>query len=152
MVSSTATTPDAYLANLPEDRRKIISAVRDLILQNLPEGYQETINWGMLSYEIPLETYPDTYNKNPLSNVGLAAQKNYNSLYLMAVYQNPADYQELMDAFEAMGIKPDMGKSCIRFKTLEQLPLDTIARLIAKTSIDDYIHIYESAQASKHRK
>jgi uncharacterized protein YdhG (YjbR/CyaY superfamily) len=151
MVSSTATTPDAYLANLPEDRRKIISAVRDMILQNLPEGYQETINWGMLSYEIPLETYPDTYNKNPLSNVGLAAQKNYNSLYLMAVYQNPADYQELMDAFEAMGIKPDMGKSCIRFKTLEQLPLDTIARLIAKTSIDDYIHIYESAQASKHR-
>jgi len=151
MVSSSTTTPDAYLASLPEDRRKIISAVRDLILQNLPEGYQETINWGMLSYEIPLETYPDTYNKNPLSNVGLAAQKNYNSLYLMAVYQNPADYQELMDAFEAMGIKPDMGKSCIRFKTLEQLPLDTIARLIAKTSIDDYIHIYESAQASKHR-
>jgi len=152
MVSSTATTPAAYLANLPEDRRKIISAVRDLILQNLPEGYQETINWGMLSYEIPLETYPDTYNKNPLSNVGLAAQKNYNSLYLMAVYQNLADYQELMDAFEAMGIKPDMGKSCIRFKTLEQLPLDTIARLIAKTSVDDYICIYESAQASKHRK
>ena len=152
MVSSSTTTPDAYLASLPEDRRKIISAVRDLILQNLPEGYQETINWGMLSYEIPLETYPDTYNKNPLSNVGLAAQKNYNSLYLMAVYQHLADYQELMDAFEAMGIKPDMGKSCIRFKTLEQLPLDTIARLIAKTSVDDYIRIYETAQASKHRK
>ena len=149
MVSTSTTTPEAYLASLPEERREIISAVRDLILQNLPEGYQETINWGMLSYEIPLETYPDTYNKNPLSNVGLAAQKNYNSLYLMAVYQNPEDYQELMDAFANLGIKPDMGKSCIRFKRLEQLPLDTIARLIAKTSVDDYIRIYETSQASR---
>ena len=149
MVSTTTTTPEAYLASLPEDRREIISAVRDLILQNLPEGYQETINWGMLSYEIPLETYPDTYNKNPLSNVGLAAQKNYNSLYLMAVYQNPADYKELMDAFASMGIKPDMGKSCVRFNTLEQLPLETIARLIAKTSVEDYIRIYETTQANR---
>ena len=151
MVSTSTTSPEAYLASLPEDRREIISVVRDMILQNLPEGYQETINWGMLSYEIPLATYPDTYNKNPLSNVGLAAQKNYNSLYLMAIYQNPADYQELMDAFDAMGIKPDMGKSCVRFKKLEQLPLDTIARLIAKTSVADYIHIYETAQASRHK-
>jgi len=151
MVTTSTTSPEAYLASLPEDRREIISVVRDMILQNLPEGYQETINWGMLSYEIPLATYPDTYNKNPLSNVGLAAQKNYNSLYLMAIYQNPADYQELMNAFKAMGIKPDMGKSCVRFKKLEQLPLDTIARLIAKTSVADYIRIYETAQASRHK-
>ena len=151
MVSTSTTTPEAYLASLPEDRREIISTVRDLILQNLPKGYQETINWGMLSYEIPLETYPDTYNKNPLSNVGLAAQRNYNSLYLMAVYQNPADYQELMDAFVSLGIEPDMGKSCIRFINLEQLPLDTIARLIAKTSVDDYIRIYETSQASRRK-
>jgi len=149
MISSSTTTPTDYLASLPEERREIISAVRDLILQNLPEGYQETINWGMLSYEIPLETYPDTYNKNPLSNVGLAAQKNYNSLYLMAIYQNPADYQELMDAFAEMGIKPNLGKSCVRFTKLDQLPLDTIARLIAKTSVADYIHIYETSQAKR---
>ena len=151
MVSTSTTSPEAYLASLPEDRREIISVVRDMILQNLPEGYQETINWGMLSYEIPLATYPDTYNKNPLSNVGLAAQKNYNSLYLMAIYQDPADFQELMNAFKAMGIKPDMGKSCVRFNKLEQLPLDTIARLIAKTSVADYIRIYETAQASRHK-
>ena len=149
MISSSITTPADYLASLPEDRREIISAVRDLILQNLPEGYQETINWGMLSYEIPLETYPDTYNKNPLSNVGLAAQKNYNSLYLMAIYQNPADYQELVDAFAEMGIKPNLGKSCVRFTKLDQLPLDTIARLIAKTSVADYIRIYETTQAKR---
>ena len=149
MISSSTTTPADYLASLPEERREIISAVRNLILQNLPEGYQETMNWGMLSYEIPLETYPDTYNKNPLSNVGLAAQKNYNSLYLMAIYQNPADYQELMDAFAEMGIKPNLGKSCVRFTKLDQLPLDTIARLIAKTSVADYIRIYETSQAKR---
>lgn len=149
MVSTTTTTPTDYLASLPQDRREIISAVRDLILQNLPEGYQETINWGMLSYEVPLETYPDTYNKKPLSYIGLAAQKNYNSLYLMSVYQNPADYQELMDAFDAMGVKPNMGKSCIRFKKLEQIPLDTISRLIAKTSVQEFVNITKEIQSKR---
>ncbi len=149
MVSTTTTTPSDYLASLAQDRREIISALRDLILQNLPEGYQETINWGMLSYEVPLETYPDTYNKKPLNYIGLAAQKNYNSLYLMSVYQNPADYQELMDAFDAMGVKPDIGKSCIRFKKLEQLPLDTISRLIAKTSVQKFVNTVKALQNKK---
>ena len=138
MVSTSTTTATDYLASLPQDRREVISAVRELILRNLPEGYQETINWGMLSYEVPLETYPDTYNKKPLSYVGLAAQKNYNSLYLMSVYQDPADYQELIKAFDGMGVKPNMGKSCIRFKKLDQIPLEIIARLIAKTSVQDF--------------
>lgn len=146
MVSTSTTTATDYLASLPQDRREVISAVRELILRNLPEGYQETINWGMLSYEVPLETYPDTYNKKPLSYVGLAAQKNYNSLYLMSVYQDPADYQELMEAFARMGVKPDMGKSCIRFKKLDQMPLEKIARLIAKTSVRDFVATAKSLQ------
>lgn len=146
MVSTSTTTATDYLASLPQDRREVISAVRELILRNLPEGYQETINWGMLSYEVPLETYPDTYNKKPLSYVGLAAQKNYNSLYLMSVYQDPADYQELMEAFARMGVKPDMGKSCIRFKKLDQIPLEIIARLIAKTSVQDFVATAKSLQ------
>jgi len=149
MVSSTTTTPADYLASLPEDRRKIISAIRDIILANLPVGYQETMNWGMLSYEIPLETYPNTYNKKALSYIGLAAQKNYNSLYLMSVYQDPADYQELMDAFAAIGVKPDIGKSCVRFKKLEQLPLETIARLISKTSVQEFIETTKVLQNRK---
>ena len=149
MVSTSTTTPTDYLASLPPDRRELISAVRDLILQNLPEGYQETINWGMLSYEVPLETYPETYNKKPLNFIGLAAQKNYNSLYLMSVYQNPADYDELMSAFKQMGVKPNMGKSCIRFKNLEQLPLETISRLIAKTSVSDFIETTKALQNKK---
>ena len=146
MVSTSTTTATDYLASLPQDRREVISAVRELILRNLPEGYQETINWGMLSYEVPLETYPDTYNKKPLSYVGLAAQKNYNSLYLMSVYQDPADYQELMEAFARMGVKPDMGKSCIRFKKLDRIPLEKIARLIAKTSVQDFVETAKSIQ------
>ena len=146
MVSTSTTTATDYLASLPQDRREVISAVRELILRNLPEGYQETINWGMLSYEVPLETYPDTYNKKPLSYVGLAAQKNYNSLYLVSVYQDPADYQELMEAFARMGVKPDMGKSCIRFKKLDQIPLEKIARLIAKTSVQDFVETAKSIQ------
>ena len=149
MVSTSTTTPSDYLASLPQDRREVISAVRDLILQYLPEGYEETINWGMLSYEVPLEVYPDTYNKKPLSYIALAAQKNYNSLYLMSVYQDPADYQELMDAFDAMGVKPDMGKSCIRFKSLDQIPLETISRLIAKTSVQGFIEATKALQNKK---
>ncbi len=144
MVSTSTTTATDYLASLPQDRREVISAVRELILRNLPEGYQETINWGMLSYEVPLETYPDTYNKKPLSYVGLAAQKNYNSLYLMSVYQDPADYQELIKAFDGMGVKPNMGKSCIRFKKLDQIPLEIIARLI--TSVQDFVETAKSLQ------
>lgn len=146
MVSTSTTTATDYLASLPQDRREVISAVRELILRNLPEGYQETINWGMLSYEVPLETYPDTYNKKPLSYVGLAAQKNYNSLYLMSVYQDPADYQELIKAFDGMGVKPNMGKSCIRFKKLDRIPLEKIARLIAKTSVQDFVATAKSLQ------
>ena len=146
MVSTSTTTPTDYLASLPPDRREIISVVRDLILQYLPEGYQETVNWGMLSYEVPLKTYPDTYNKKPLNYIGLAAQKNYNSLYLMSVYQNPADYQELIKAFDGMGVKPNMGKSCIRFKKLDQIPLEIIARLIAKTSVQDFVETAKSLQ------
>ena len=149
MVSSTTTTPTDYLASLPQDRREVISAVRDLILQYLPKGYEETINWGMLSYEVPLEVYPDTYNKKPLSYIALAAQKNYNSLYLMSVYQDPADYQELMDAFAAIGVKPDIGKSCVRFKKLEQLPLETIARLIANTSVQEFVNATKALQNRK---
>lgn len=103
----------------------------------------------MLSYEVPLETYPDTYNQKPLNYIGLAAQKNYNSLYLMSVYQNPADYQELMSAFKEMGVKPDMGRSCIRFKELEQLPLETIACLIGKTSVHDFIETTKALHNKK---
>src|SRR4029078_6325705 len=87
MARSTASTVDEYLASLPEERRAVISAVREVVLRNLPAGYQETMNWGAISYEVPLERYPTTYNGQPLSFAALAAQKNHYALYLMCVHE-----------------------------------------------------------------
>ena len=83
MVKSTAKTVNEYIKSLPPERAEVIQAVRKVILENLPKGYEEVINWGMISYEIPLKTYPTTYNKKPLLTAALAAQKNYYSLQLM---------------------------------------------------------------------
>ena len=130
MVSYHVQTPEEYLASIPQDRRPVIERVRQLILDNLPQGYVETVNWGMLSYEIPLEVFPHTYNKQPLSYAGLAAQKQKNSLYLMAVYSSPEAYQSLLEAYAAKGLKPDLGKSCLRFRKPEDLPLEKVAELI----------------------
>ena len=147
MVSSPVKTPEEYLLSLPEDRRAVIGAVRHLILENLPPGYVETINWGMLSYEIPLETFSDTYNGQPLSYIGLAAQKNYYALYLMSIYAVPTLYQKLLDGFKTIGKKPDIGKSCVRFRKLEDLPLEALCRLIAAISPEKYIEVYKSTRS-----
>lgn len=146
MVQSKAKTPEEYLEELSEDRRQTISAIRDLILENLPEGYVESMNWGMLSYEIPLERYPNTYNNQPLGYLALAAQKNHNALYMMSVYQNPEKEQKLREAFKREGKKLDMGKSCIRFKKADDLPLLTIAELVSATTPDEFIRRYEEVK------
>jgi len=146
MPRSSATTPEAYLAELPSERRADIAAVRDVIRKNLPEGYGESVNWGMISYGVPLERYPSTYNKQPLCYVGLAAQKNYNALYLMRVYGDKAQEKRLRDAFKKAGKKLDMGKSCVRFKKAEDLPLDTIGEIVASTPVDKWIAVYESSR------
>jgi Domain of unknown function (DU1801) len=146
MPRSSATTPEAYLAELPSERRADIAAVRDVIRKNLPEGYGESVNWGVISYAVPLERYPNTYNKQPLCYVALAAQKNYNALYLMRVYGDKAQEKRLRDAFKKAGKKLDMGKSCVRFKKAEDLPLDTIGEIVASTPVDKWIAVYESSR------
>ncbi len=146
MVSSPAKTPEEYLLSLPAERRAVIAAVRDLILANLPSGYVETMNWGMLSYEIPLSTYPNTYNGQPLGYIGLAAQKNNYALYLMAVYANPLLLQHLQDAYTRANKKLDMGKSCLRFKKLEDLLQPVIAETIAAVPVEKYIEVYEKSR------
>jgi hypothetical protein len=146
MVKSAAATPEAYLEDLPQDRRDIISPLRQLVLENLPPGYVETMRWGGLSYEVPLERYPDTYNKQPLMYAALAAQKNYCSLYLTAPYQDPAAAERLREEFQKAGKKLNMGKSCLRFKRLEDLPLEVIARNIAGTAVDQFIAAYEKSR------
>lgn len=146
MATSKAATVQEYLQELPEDRRAVVSAVREMVVRNLPAGYTETMLWGMITYSIPLERYPDTYNKQPLSYAALAAQKNYYALYLMSAYGGEQE-QDVRDAFAAAGKKLDMGKSCIRFRKLDDLPLEALGRIIAATPPEAYIARYESVRA-----
>jgi len=146
MVQSNASTVQEYLDELPPERREVISEVRETVLANLPEGYVETMNWGMISYEIPLERYPVTYNKQPLAYAALAAQKHRYGLYLMNVYQDEKLDKALKGAFEKAGKKLDMGKSCVRFKKLDDLPLDVIGEIIASTTPQEFIAKYEASR------
>ena len=149
MVTSAAQTPEAYLDSLPEERRKVISQLRELIRNNIPKGYVEAMSFGMLSWEIPLEKYPKTYNGKPLGYVALAAQKNGYSLYLMGAYGEGKQAEELRKAFEKAGKKLDMGKSCVRFRKPEDLELSAIAKAIASTPPERYIELYEKARGGK---
>jgi uncharacterized protein YdhG (YjbR/CyaY superfamily) len=149
MATSKAATVDEYLAELPPERREVVSKVRDLVRRNLPKGYEETMNWGMISYEIPLARYPNTYNRQPLSYVGLAAQKNYYALYLTSAYQDSEQGKQLAEAFKKAGKKLDMGKSCLRFKTLDDLPLEAIGRIVASTPPEKWIAQYEAVRGKR---
>lgn len=146
MVSSISKTVQEYLEGLPAKRKEVISQMRTFILNHLPDGYEETMNWGMISYEIPLSVYPKTYNKKPLLYLALAAQKNFNSLYLMNIYQDSKQLEFLMKAFEDSGLKPDMGKSCLHFKKLDDLPLDAVGWIIASMPPSLFIAVYEQAR------
>ena len=149
MVQSTAKTVDAYIAELPEDRRAVVKKVRDLIRKNLPKGYEERMGFGMIGYCVPLSRYPDTYNKEPLAYAGLAAQKHGYSLYLMGCYMDSATEAALKDAFRKAGKKLDMGKSCLRFKSLDDLPLDAIGAVIARIPVDKLLKLYEESRAKQ---
>ena len=146
MVQSKASTVTEYLQELPPERREVISKVRQEILENLPEGFVESMNWGMISYEIPLERYPDTYNGKPLSYAALAAQKNHYAVYLMNIYQSPGREAWLKDEFEKAGKRLDMGKSCVRFRKLENLPLEVIGEVISSTTLEEFITNYEESR------
>lgn len=143
MARSAARTVDAYLAELPEKRRAVVAAVRDLVLRHLPDGYEETMNWGMISYEIPLSRYPDTYNGQPLAVAALAAQKNYYSLYLTCAH---GDEERLREGFARAGKTLDMGKSCVRFRALEDLALEPVAQVLAAIPPEAFIARYERAR------
>jgi hypothetical protein len=149
MLSSAAGTVEQYLAELAPERRRAVGALRQLILRQLPAGYEESMQYGMIGYRVPLARYPNTYNGQPLTVVALASQKRYMALYLMAVYGDPAQRQRLAESFRRAGKKLDMGKSCLRFESLEALPLDAIGALLAETSVDDFIAAYESTRSAK---
>ncbi|HET6783805.1 MAG TPA: DUF1801 domain-containing protein [Pseudoxanthomonas sp.] len=146
MVSSAAATVEAYLAELPPERRAVVSKVRDLVNAHLPAGYVESMNWGMISWEIPLARYPVTYNKQPLMYAALAAQKNNYALYLMCSYADSQIERDLRAAYAAAGLKLDMGKSCLRFRTLEGLLQPAVAAAIASTPPETHIARYEASR------
>jgi hypothetical protein len=146
VATSKAPTVAAYLKELPPERRKVVSAMRRLIRDHLPAGYQEKMGWGVISYEVPLKRFPDTYNGQPLCYVGLAAHKSACSLYLMAVYQNPNMAAAFKQAFVKAGKKLDMGKSCVRFRSLDDLPLPAIGKTIAAVSVDEYLDWYQRSR------
>jgi hypothetical protein len=149
MAKTKASTVEEYLQALPEDRRAVISAVRKIILRHLPKGFQESMAWGCISYEVPLAACPDTHNGQPLGYVFLAAQKNYYAIYLMCAYMNPKMQKLLQDGFKKAGKKLNMGKSCVRFRKLDDLPLDVIGKVIASIPMKKWIAIYEASRAGR---
>ena len=149
MASSSAKTVTEYLASLPADRAKVVGAVRDEVRRNLPNGYEESMLWGMISYTVPLSRYSDTYNDQPLGYAAIAAQKSYYAVYLMGVYGDTERATKFSDAFTRAGKKLDMGKSCVRFKGLDDIPLSAIGDAIAGMSVDDYIDYYEKSRPQK---
>ena len=146
MAPSKATTVEEYLDELPDDRREMVEVVRDVVRANLPDGYEEAVQFGMISYVVPLERYPKTYNRQALQYAALASQKNYVSLYLMNVYGDAETERWFLDGYRASGKRLDMGKSCVRFRSLDDLPLDLVGEAVARTSVDEYIALYETAR------
>lgn len=148
-MQSKATSPKQYLEELPEDRKEPVSKLRQQILDNLPKGIEELMNYGMLGYVVPHSVYSDGYHcnpKDPLPFMNLASQKNFVAVYSMVLYSR----KDLMDWFTSEYTKRckhklDMGKSCIRFKKMEDIPFDLIGELTAKVSTEEWIDIYESA-------
>ncbi|MGK0276268.1 MAG: hypothetical protein ACI9N0_002657 [Ilumatobacter sp.] len=145
-MGSAATSVEEYIAELPPERADVVQHVRELVLASLPQGVVESINYGMIAYEIPLERYPDTYNKQPLMYAALAANKNSFSLHLHGVYASAEVEKQLRDAYAANDMKLDMGKSCVRFKRLDQLVPSAIAASMSSVSVADYIELYEASR------
>lgn len=155
-MQSTAKTVNDYLEELPEERKVAFSNLRNSILKNLPKGFQEQISYGMLGYVVPHSTYPNGYHCNPklpLPFINIASQKNFIALYHMGIYAN----SELLEWFTTeypkySSQKLDMGKGCIRFKKMDQIPFDLIAELTRKISVEDWIECYETQLKSRKSK
>ncbi len=150
-MQSKAATVEEYLKELPEDRRAAISKVRQVIRKNLPKGITEGMQYGMIGYYVPHKIYPAGYHcdpKQPLPFAGLASQKNHMSFYLCSIYQNTELEQWMRAQFAAKGKKLDMGKGCIRFRKVEDLPLDVIGEVVGRVPLADVIANYEAQRVA----
>ena len=151
-MKSSAATIQQYLAEMPEDRQKAITQVRETILNNLPEGYEEAMNFGMITYQVPLDVYPDTYNKKPLMYAALANQKNHMAVYLTGIYMDEDLNQDFEEKYRETGKRYDVGKSCVRFRKLEDLPLELIGESIRAISMEEFIERTKGLSARKAKK
>lgn len=151
-MKSKAETIADYLAEMPPERREAIEKVRETILQNLPEGYEEAMNWGMITYQVPLEVYPDTYNKQPLMYAALANQKNHMAVYLIGIYMDEKLNQEFEESYKKTGKRYDVGKSCVRFRKLDDLPLPLIGESINAMEMDEFVEQTKEISARKAKK
>jgi len=148
-MQSKAKTIKEYLAEMPPDRREVIEKVRQTILDNLPAGYEEALEWGMITYQVPLDVYPDTYNKKPLMYAALANQKNHMAVYLTGIYMDEDHNQDFEKKYRATGKRYDVGKSCVRFRKLEDLPLELIGESIRAIDMEEFIERTKGLSARK---
>ena len=154
-MQSKATTVAAYLKELPDDRRKAIKAIRKEIRDHLPKGYKEGMQYGMIGYFVPHRIYPAGYHcdpSQPLPYAHLASQKNHMAIYLFGMYSNPEISDWFIQQWKLSGKKLDMGKSCVRFKKIEDVPLALIGQVIAKVPVKELIREYEAAIDPSKRK
>ena len=147
-----ALTVSQWLASVPAERKDAINAVRDVVNEHLPQGYEETVDWGMLAWVVPLATLPTTHNGHPLMLAALGAHTKLMTLYLMTVYSDPKVRREFQIAYKKTGKKLDMGGCCVHFKKLDDLPLDVVGDTIARVAVDEYVERYETSRTKKNPK
>jgi hypothetical protein len=149
VVQSKAATVADYLAELPDDRRKTIAATRALVRKHLPKGYKEMMLWGAITWVVPTSKLKETYNGQPLCYAALAAQKNFNTLYLLTAYSSKNQYAWLKDEFKKAGKKFDMGKSCLHFKTIDDLVPAAVGKVLGTLTPDQYVKVYYDSRRGK---
>jgi len=153
MVSSAASSVPDYLSELPEEKRAVMQSLRSIVQKNIPTGFQECMQYGMISYVVPHSIYPSGYHcdpRLPLPFMSLAAQKNHFAVYHMGMYSDPELLSWFQEAFAARyPNKLDMGKSCLRFKKPDQVPVELIGELAGKMSPIDWISLYEAQLKKK---
>lgn len=154
-MQSKAATVDAYLKSLPEDRRAAVEAVRKVIKKNLPKGYEEGMQYGMIGYYVPHSVYPDGYHcdpSQPLPFASVASQKNHMAIYLMCIYGMESHRAWFTRAWTATGRKLDMGKGCVRFKRIEDVPLEVVGEAIARVPVKEFVAFYDKTKPASARK
>lgn len=147
--SRPALTVDQWLASVPAGRKDAIDAVRDAVNEHLPQGYEETVDWGMLAWVVPLSTFADTHNGRPLMLAALGAHTKRMTIYLMTVYGDAGIRSEFETAYKKTGKKLDIGGSCVHFKTLDDLPLDVVGNAIARVAVDKYVERYRQSRIKR---